>query len=433
MEQQKKLKIGVFGGGRGITMVKMLLEHEKDRAELVAVCDRYEPLLEKVRKEADENGISVACYKEFDSFLKHDMDSVILANYGHEHEPYAVKCMLAGKHVMSEVLPAETLAQSVELIETVEKTGMVYTYAENYCYMPHTFEMWRRYRRGDIGEILEGEGEYLHDIARQWPRLAYGEKDHWRNRAYATFYCTHSLGPLLYITGKKPVKVIGFETPANPENRKVGVSRGSGIEMVVLENGAVLKSMHGWVKREQEGGNLPNYVIYGQKGTMESGRISGQPVLNVYIEGEKTGKGTWEAYDPEFFVEAEEASRDKKGAGHGGSDFYPTHLFIDRILGKPDGKLAIDVYQAVEMGICGILAWKSVLSGNIPIDVPDLRKPEVRDLYRNDNACADPAVAGDQLMPSVSHPLLDIPESVYDHLKELWNAGKDINGDDLPL
>lgn len=38
---------------------------------------------------------------------------------------------------MSEVLPCETMAQAVELVETVERTGLVYCYAENYCYMRH--------------------------------------------------------------------------------------------------------------------------------------------------------------------------------------------------------------------------------------------------------------------------------------------------------
>ena len=125
----RKLKIGVFGGGRGITMVNMLLQNEKDRAELVAVCDQLDYMLERVQKAADEVGVKLTCYQDFDEFLKHDMDAVVLANYAHEHAPYAIRCMKAGKHVMSEVMPCETLAQAVELIEAVEETGMVYTYA----------------------------------------------------------------------------------------------------------------------------------------------------------------------------------------------------------------------------------------------------------------------------------------------------------------
>ena len=426
----RKLKIGVFGGGRGIDIARMLVMNERDRAELVAVCDQFQPMLERVRNAAKEAGIEVACYERFDDFLKHDMDAVVLANYAHEHAPYAIRCMKAGKHVMSEVLPCETMAQAVELIETVEQTGMVYTYAENYCYMDHSFDMWRRYRAGDIGEILYGEGEYLHDCAIDWPRLTYGERNHWRNLAYASFYCTHSLGPILYITGLRPVSVTGFETPMNPQNLKVGIYRGSAVEMVTLENGAVVKSLHGWIKREPDGGwgHKPNYVIYGRKGTMESGRLAGQPGMNVYREGPKTGEGTWEHYDPSFFVDADQAE-ENPNAGHGGSDFYPVHFFIEKILGGKHADLAIDVYQAVDMGICGILAWRSVLQGGMPVKVPDLRDPEQRDAYRSDNACTNPEVAGDALLPVTTHKGPEIPEAVYDHMKALWAESKNINGD----
>ena len=204
-----KLKIGVFGGYRGHTMINVLLHH--DDAELVAVCDKYEPLLETVRKEAEEKGLNVALYTDFEEFIKHDMDAVVLANYANEHATFAIRCMKAGFHVMTEVLPCETMAQAVELIETVEQTGKVYTYAENYCYMRHAFEMQLRYEKGEIGEVQYIEGEYIHDCTAIWPQITYGDPDHWRNRMYATFYCTHSIGPMLTITGRRPVQVVGFE------------------------------------------------------------------------------------------------------------------------------------------------------------------------------------------------------------------------------
>ena len=121
---KRKLRIGVFGGGRGIVMINILLKHPE--AELVAVCDMYKPLLDQAQQAADECGAKVTMYESFDDFIKHDMDAVVLANYANEHAIYAIKCMRAGKHVLSEVLPCETMAQAVELIECVEETGLVY-------------------------------------------------------------------------------------------------------------------------------------------------------------------------------------------------------------------------------------------------------------------------------------------------------------------
>ena len=168
----EKIKIGVFGAHRGMTMIKVLSDYPE--AKLVAVCDKYEPLLESVKKVADEHHTTVATYTDFEDFIHHDMDAVVLANYATEHAPYAIRLMKAGKHVLSEVLPCETIAQAVELIETVESTGMVYAYAENYCYMPHSFTMRHRYENGEIGDVMYAEGEYVHDCAKTWPNLITG-------------------------------------------------------------------------------------------------------------------------------------------------------------------------------------------------------------------------------------------------------------------
>ena len=414
----KKLRIGVFGGHCGRTMIGVLLHHPD--AELVAVCDKYVPLLEEAKKTAAECGTEIAVFETFDEFVRYDMDAVVLANYAHEHAVYAVKCLRAGKHVLSEVLPCETMAQAVELIETVEETGLVYAYAENYCYMTHAFEMWRRYRDGELGDVMYGEGEYIHDCSAIWPSITYGERDHWRNRMFPTFYCTHSLGPLLTMTGLRPVKVVGFEMNHPEEIRSLGSVGGSaGMEIVTLENGAILKSVHGGLKREP--GSI-NYELYCTKGMMETGRLSPLQPLNVYKEGEARCIGEWEHYTPEPKIAADAA---KKFDGHGGSDFYATHFFIEKILGNPDGEWAIDVYTAVDMGICGILAYKSVLAGNKPIDVPNLRNPAEREAWRHDNACCSPALAGDQLLPSSSYPLDgEIPDEVYARVRQLWLDGK---------
>ena len=72
-----KLKIGVFGAYRGMTMINVLLNHPD--AELVAVCDKFLPALEKAGAAAKEAGISITLYESFDEFFCHDMDAVVLA------------------------------------------------------------------------------------------------------------------------------------------------------------------------------------------------------------------------------------------------------------------------------------------------------------------------------------------------------------------
>ncbi len=411
-----KVKVGVFGGYRGFTMINQLLGN-KD-AQLVAVCDKYRPVLDKVDKAAKEHGLEIALYESFDEFIQHDMDAVVLANYANEHATYAVRCLDAGKHVMSEVLPAETPAQAIELIEAVERTGLVYSYAENYCYMKAPFEMRLRYARGEIGEVVYCEGEYIHDCSSIWPDITYGDPTHWRNRMHPNFYCTHSMGPLITITGLRPVQVVGFEPCLNDTEKQIRMSlcRSAGIEMVTLENGAVCKSIHGSLKREP--GSV-NYQVYGKTGMMESGRYNDEE-FNIYKESADPDiycEGEWEKYDPQIEICREEA---QKVEGHGGSDFYPTHFFIEKILGREDGKWTIDVYTAVDMGLCGLMAYRSVLDGNKPMAIPNFRNVEERDAFRNDHACTTPEVAGDQLLPQTSHKEPPFTPEIFEHVRELW-------------
>lgn len=417
----RKIKIGVFGGGRGAALIQVLLHHPS--AELVAVCDKYEPLLKKARETAEALNTHVHLYPDFEDFLRHPgMDAVVLANYATEHATYAIRCMEAGKHVLSECLPCETMQQAVELIECVEKTGRVYAFAENCCYMPHTFEFWRRYQDGEIGEAAYAEGEYIHDCSPIWPQITYGDRNHWRNRMHANFYCTHSIGPMLTITGLRPVQVVGFESVPPKYMMELGSIRGAGLEIITMENGAIFKSLHGDLKREPCGWN---FTLYGSKGMMESGRLPENRNSNVYREGEKTGAGEWERFDAKTQIASEVRALCKSEA-HEGADFYAVHFFIEKILGNPDGRYSIDVYTAVDMGICGLLAYRSALNGNQPVRVPNLRNRDERDAYRSDRACTTPEVAGDQLLPVTSHSeaLHEIPDAVYERVKRMWEEGE---------
>ena len=412
----EKIRVGVFGAGRGRTMIGVL-EHHPD-AELVAVCDKYQPLLDEVRKTADEAGCKVALYDNFEDFFKHDMDAVVLANYATEHAPYAIRLLDSGRHVLSEVLPCQTMSEAVRLIEAVERSGKVYAYAENYCYMTRSFEMWRRYEAGDIGEMMYGEGEYVHDCAGCWPQITYGEPDHWRNHVYAAFYCTHSFGPLMTVSGRRPVRVVGMETQPNVQYGPSGcLNGGCGVvELITMDNGAVVKSLHGNLKREP---SSANYEVYGTRGMMETERFGDK--LTVYRETVKS-KGEREDYVPQPLIAPEQAA---KFGGHAGSDYYATHFFLEKILGRPEGlKYSIDVYRAVDMGIVGILGYRSILNGSSAIEVPDLRDKTQRDAWRGDNACCDPAVAGDQLWPSYHNGNLTVEPAEYERVRSLWLAGK---------
>ena len=409
----KKVKIGVLGAYRGSSMINYC--KRVDDAEVVAICDKIPEALEAQRKNAE--GLNITFYDNFEDFIKHDMDAVVLANYANEHAPFAIKAMKLGKHVFSEVLPVQTMKEAVELIETVEETGMIYAYGENYCYMPAPYEMKKLYKQDKIGEFEYGECEYIHNCESIWPSITYGEKDHWRNNMYSTFYCTHSLGPIIHMTGLRPVLVTGFEGTKNERNLRKGAKAGAfGIEMVTLENGGIVKSIHGGLYKDSIW-----YSVYGSKGRMECGREDAKEghIYKIYVNADnfsgEYGDEKLESYNPTH------GNEDKiEGFGHGGSDFYSMYHFVEKIKGNPDADI-IEVYEAMDMFLPGMFAYRSILDGGVPKEIPNLRDKAVRELWRNDTACTDTKVAGDMLLPTFSKGTPEIDDSVYDYTKKLWD------------
>lgn len=204
----KKLKIGVFGVGRGVDIAK---NFELLNCEIVAMCDERKDRMDKAIK--DMNDDSIAIYDNFEEFICHDMDAVILANFFNEHSKYAIKCMEKGIHIFCECISNGTMAEGVELIRAAEKSNSIYFLAENYPQMIFNREIKKICDNKTLGKILYAEGEYNHPVSPDdsgfTKQYCYFEK-HWRNFVPRTYYITHSLGPVMYATGATPVKVTSF-------------------------------------------------------------------------------------------------------------------------------------------------------------------------------------------------------------------------------
>lgn len=411
-KKMKKVRIGVLGAYRGSSMIAYC--KQADHAEVVAICDKDPEVLDAQRAAAE--GMDITFYDNFDEFIHHDMDAVVLANYANEHAPFAIRCLKRGLHVFSEVLPVQTMKEAVELVEAVEESGCIYAYGENYCYMPAPMEMKKLYKAGEIGEFEYGEGEYIHNCEPIWHSITYGEEDHWRNNLYSTFYCTHSMGPLIHMTGLRPVSVVGMESTMNHRRLRTGCKGAAmGIEMVTLENGGIIKSVHGDLYKTSVW-----YCVYGGKGRMESGRDDARDghISKIYVNKDAFeggyGTGIYQAYNPESPLQDKSVD-----FGHSGSDFFSMYYFIQKILGDEEADI-IDVYEAMDMFLPGLFAYRSILAGSIPMEIPNLRNKEERDKWRHDTACTDPKVAGDMLLPTCATGTPEIPQEVYDHMKQLW-------------
>lgn len=405
----QRIRVGVVGVGRGMTFAR---QAPAAGMELAALCDSWQERLDEAGR-----ALGVPTYTSYDAFLEHDLDAVVLANYFHEHAPFAVQALEAGLHVMSECAACHTLGEGVALARAVEQSGRIYMFAENYPYMVYNQEMRRLFQDGIIGDFLYGEGEYVHpDSARVHAARSIG-MNHWRNWIPATYYCTHSIAPVMFITDTRPVKLNGFVIPYDHNDPSmtgyVRVSDTAAVIMLRMNNGAVVKSLHGGLRGHQ------NYVrIHGNKGMMENARIGKSTNrLRVHRAPHGIDQAAHEErlYTPKFPHHHREAT----SASHGGGDFFTNHAFAEAI--RTGEQPYLDVYKAIDMSIAGILAYRSALEEGAPVAVPDFRNEDVRKQYENDGWSPDPLRAcPGQPFPSILGRIEPSEEAVR-FSREVWS------------
>ena len=382
MAEFRKIKLGVFGAGRGRAFMKY--PNEPIGLELVAICDKNTARAQSVKNSL--NMPDVALYEDFDEFLKHpDMEAVMLANYFNEHAPYAIKAMKAGKHVLSECAACSTLKEGIELCETVEETGKIYMFAENYPYTAFNQEMRRLYQTGEIGEVMYAEGEYNHPATGSG-HASYPLTDgpyHWRLWNPTTYYCTHGIAPLMYITDTMPKSVnavaVALDSNVAKAEQINRIKDEGAVSMVRMDNGSIFRLM---------GTGIPGhsiwYRVHGNRGAMEASRGKGyfgpgevrvwhEP---LHLTGEWANTPSERTYYPSWPAFADKIA----SAGHGGGDFWVNYHFAEAI--RNNEQPYLNVYRGCAMSAVGICGWLSALNNGAEVEIPDFADKVAREKFR---------------------------------------------------
>lgn len=412
----KRIRVGIFGGGRGVDLARYMLLLD---VKIVALCENHKERREAALKKLDK---SVVAYENFDDFINHPMDAVVVANNFHEHVPYVIKCFEKNLHVFSECLGNGTMGEGVELVRAFEKSKSIYMIGENYPHMLFNREMKRVKDSGNLGKILYAEGEYNHPSS-AWDttfikRYKFSPK-HWRNYLPRTYYITHSLGPIMYITGATPKKVNAFAMYAPTLDNVPSASYNADMAANITtlnDDGSVFRV----TGCAAFGGHHNSYRVCGTKGQIENLRGMGSQVMLRYNEWETPkGEESEQLYTPSW-NDKDEAIIDTS-RGHGGSDYFMMRMFFDCIKEGKQPPHPFDVYSATVMSSVAILAHRSVLEGGKTYDIPDFRKEEDRKLYENDYLTPFYGADGSEpTLPCCSHPdYKPTEEQMQLYLKEL--------------
>ena len=375
----KKYRIGIFGAGRGAGIAR---NFQLLGCEITAICDFHKERRENAVKSL---GGGIAEYEGFDAFIEHDMDGMVLANYFHEHAPYAIRCMERGVHVYSECISNGTMAEGVELIRAAEKhPNVIYLLAENYPQMIFNREMQRVVRGGTLGRILYAEGEYNHpgpagDIG--FMRTYNYFTKHWRNHISRAHYITHSLGPVMCATGATPKTLTAFAV-YDPITEDVPRASFSADRVAVITTHNDDGSIFRVTGCATFGAHHNAYRICGTEGQIENIRGMGSKIMLRYNSWSKPeGMEENNLYDPKWNDKDEELI---VSSGHGGSDYLTARMFLECIEeGRQPGH-PFHVHSAVAMSSVGILAHRSMMENGKAYEVPDFHLEECRRRYEND-------------------------------------------------
>ena len=394
------IRVGVIGAFRGESFARTA---EASGMKLVAICDNFEFRMKQVSERLNVKG-----YLDFDEFLRHDLDAVVVATPFHLHAPFAMKAMDNGKHVLSETSCNITLAEGVELYKKAEETGLCYMLAENYCYTRFNQEMKRLYDAGEIGAVMYAEGEYNHPMEINDVMWYSPGVKHWRNNLPGCYYNTHALAPMMYITGAHPVEVSCVNVPFPDEGD--GVIRkkkygGPFVMLIKMDNNAIFRIIGGGFA-----GHSCWYSFHGTTGAMESTRdhgYFGSQQVRVWHEpwNLKTDQVEEQVYYPNWPTHGAKANQ----TGHGGGDFFVELTFAESI--RNGNQPYLNAYNGVTMSNVGILAWRSVHQNGDFIKIPDLKSEEGRRAMSGDRLCPFEGVPDSELMPlEMRCPVIFTPE-----------------------
>jgi predicted dehydrogenase len=144
-----RVNIGVVGpGSRGKELIRQFLR--TPGAEIVAVCDVYEPRFVEVNELV---GKKVDAYKDYGEFLERkDLDAIVIAAPPMFHAQYGIAALKSGRPVYGEKTLGFTVEDSQNLLDAVAKTGQIFQIGHQRRYGSWTRDAIERVHQGEIGE-----------------------------------------------------------------------------------------------------------------------------------------------------------------------------------------------------------------------------------------------------------------------------------------
>ena len=204
------VRVGLIGiGSRGSGTVRRMAGIEG--VEIKALCDivpeRVNETIESIQQFPQHNPDSYTDGPEAWKSLceRGDIDLIYIATPWHLHAPQAVFAMEHEKHVYMELPAAKTIEECWQVVETSERTRKHCAMVSSSCHSGLPAVTLNMVRQGFFGELVHGEGNYVHDRVsnrNRWQRDEHGWFGYrpWRLDEnvgrHGNLYPQHGLAPL---------------------------------------------------------------------------------------------------------------------------------------------------------------------------------------------------------------------------------------------
>ncbi len=270
-----KLKFALIGTG-GIAQTYAQAFAKTEVCELVAVAD--------VREDAAKafaEPFGAKAFADYKSLAENsEFDAVIISTPPNSHPEIATYFMNRQKHVLCEKPLCLSVAEAKQMIETAEKTGVVFTMATKFRYCEDVVKAKAILASGVLGEIVQFENAFTAkvDMSKRWnsnKEIAGG--------GVLMDNGTHSVDIIRYFLGSisdvLALETSGTQNLSVDENVKLLAKTANGIAASVDLTWGINKE-------------LPNFIsIYGTNGTLHIGWRESKYKLNSSPDWEIFGKG----------------------------------------------------------------------------------------------------------------------------------------------
>jgi predicted dehydrogenase len=287
--------MGMVGGGEGafIGGVHRVVATMDLQIEIVAGCFGRDP--ENTRRTGEALYLDPQrCYDNYHSMAEGEaalpegerIDFVTIVTPNHLHFDIAKTFLEAGIHVVCDKPMTYTLEEAEELVELVEKSGLVFALTHNYTGHPLIRHARHLFQAGDMGDVRKVIVEYLQDFL-MVPHEKLGQKQaQWRvdpkqSGVGGTLgdVGSHCVNLLEYVTGDPITELCADHSTFLPDrtlDEDVNVllrfkSGGKGVLTISQvatgeENGLALRvyASEGAVKWNQENPNYLDLYRYGE-------------------------------------------------------------------------------------------------------------------------------------------------------------------------